>query len=641
MSMSSSDLIVFDRAQALHLWSVMSSTTNELVRDRIAITGLMDQADRFLGGNVADPVLSLWRAHEGLGQLTNDLKLRLDQIEALWSDVDRINDLTRDIAAWQVTDRAAELEFMVTSRRALVHAFLADDAQATQMVLEFLDEGLSLASAVGMADQHLFDLRVAEVQDSQGGSLLAAQEYVRHLDYQIAVLAANGFTGEEAVAGVALAVNLEIDITDVVDVSKAFNASLVDSVAWLASSRALGVTVAELQAMQGLQEHLEALDNPKGGKADGKVSISDLHYVVQHPWKFAGPTVLAAQALIDNPSLWNRFDTASANNHILRGDVFGSLNAGDGVVSQKDLEMFMVKSQIHAVLKEHRNEIDIAADSSGAVDGFYSRADLRQFIENNPQLPSEVLVAADTALEAGWFDRTWFEEHRDELALGAAVLAGGAVIILSAGAATPLVLAAGAAAGATAAASTALTINLTGDANDAFDGVLKNVRNGAIVGFTVVGLPATIKAVGATSGAARVKAVSLAATDVASLASCGALDIIVPEPLEDDVRGVGDLVTTAQTAAIGWSVGGGIVGTGSNPIGSLETGIDTAVDLIGCDKPEDTKKPEWVKKAESLIRSGDVRSALNLARLARNFQSNGGGESNGDGEVDGLGDVGG
>lgn len=633
MRMASSDLIIFDRAGALHLWSIMASTTEELVSDRTAITGLMDQADRFLGGNAADPVLSLRRAHDGLANLTNDLKLRLDQIEELWSDVDRINDLTRDIASWQVTDRAAELEIMVTSRRALVGAFLAEDAQVTQMVLEFLDEGLSLASAIGMAEQHLFDLRVAEVHESRGGSLLAAQEYVRHLDYQLAVLAANGFVGEEAVAGVALAVNLNIDIADVVEVSKTSNASLVDAVAWLASSRALGLTVAELQAMQGLQEHLEQLDNPKGGKADSKVSVSDLHYVVEHPWKFAGPTVLAAQALIDNPSLWNRLDTASANNQILRGDVFGNVGAGDGVVSRKDLERFMVKSQIHAVLKDYRDEIDIAADSSGEVDGFYSRADFRRFIENNPQLPSEVLVAADTALEAGWFDRTWFEEHRDELALGAAVLAGGAVIILSGGAATPVVLAAGAAAGATAAGTTALTINLTGDANDAFDGVLKNVRNGAIVGFTVVGLPATIKTVGATSGAARVKAASLAATDVASLASCGALDIIVPEPLEDDVRGAGDLVTTAQTAAIGWSVGGGVIRPDSNPIGSLENGLDTAVDLVGCDTSEGPENPEWVKKAESLVRSGDIRSALDLARAAGNFQSNG--------DVDGGGDVGG
>ena len=270
----------------------------------------------------------------------------------------------------------------------------------------------------------------------------------------------------------------------------------------------LAYLCSELLALRGFRENLSELDNPSGGKTDDKVSIGDLRYVVEHPWKFADPTVVAAQALLDNPDLWNRLDTAAHNEDLLAGEVFGSRNPGDGVVSLDDLEMFMIKSQIHSVLKEYRSQIDIAADASAEVDGFYSRADFRRFIEENPHLPDEVLVAADAALEAGWFDRTWFEDHRDELALGAAVLAGGAVIVLSAGTATPLVLAAGAAAGATAAGGTALTINLTGDAHDAFDGVIKNIRNGAVVGFTVAGLPTAIQSIGATTGVARLEAVS-------------------------------------------------------------------------------------------------------------------------------------
>ena len=613
--MNSEDVIILDRPGAFFLWTVMSATTEELVWDRVAIDGLIEQADKILAGSTSDPSLSLRRAHDGLDRLAADLKSRLDQIDLLWADIERINELSGHISDWQVSDSAAQLDFLVRNRRERISAFMGGDEAATQMIVELIDGGLDFANAIGIAEQRLFNLRVAEVVAVDGGSLAEAEEYVHHLDYQLAVLGANGFVGEDAVVGVSLAMSLDIDIVEVVAVVADHDVDLVDAVAWIASSRALGVSVSELLALRGFRENLSELDNPSGGKTDDKVSTGDLRYVVEHPWKFADPTVVAAQALLDNPDLWNRLDTAAGNEDLLAGEVFGSRNPGDGVVSLDDLEMFMAKSQIHSVLKEFRSEIDVAADASAEVDGFYSRADFRRFIEENPHLPDEVLVAADAVLEAGWFDRTWFEDHRDELALGAAVLAGGAVIVLSAGTATPLVLAAGAAAGAAAAGGTALTINLTGDANDAFDGVIKNVRNGAVVGFTVAGLPTAIQSIGATSGAARVEAVSMAATDVAALAACGALDIVVPEEWEDDVHATAGLAVSASTA---WSVGGDV--TSTNPAtqsyGSLEGGLDAAANLIGCEVPDDVEEtPEWARTAESYLRSsGDVRSVLDAVQ---------------------------
>ncbi len=613
--MNSEDVIIMDRPGAYFLWTVMSATTEELMWDRVTIGGLIDQANLILGGSSSDPSLSLRRAHDGLDRLAVDLKSRLDQIDSLWADIERINELSRGVSEWKVTDSAAQLDFLVRNRRERISAFLDGDEAATQMVIELLDGGLDFANAVGIAEQRVFDLRVAEVVAENGGSLAEAEEYVHDLDYQLAVLRANGFVGEEAVVGVTLAMSLGIDIEDVVEAVVDHDVDLVDAVGWIASSRALGVSVSELLALRGFRESLGELDNPSGGRADGKVSAGDLRYVVEHPWKFAAPTVVAAQALLDNPDLWNRLDTAAGNEQLLSGDVFGSRVPGDGVVSLDDLEMFMAKSQIHSVLKEYRDEIDVAADGAGEVDGFYSRADFRRFIEDNPHLPDEVLVAADAALEAGWFDRTWFEEHRDELAIGAAVLAGGAVIVLSAGTATPLVLAAGAAAGAAAAGGTALTINLTGDAHDAFDGVVRNVRNGAVVGFTVAGMPTVIQSVGATSGAARLKAVSAAATDVASIAACGALDIVLPEEWEGDVRATAGLAVSASTA---WSIGGDVTGSDPAPqsYSSIEGGLDAAANLIGCGEPDDAgETPEWVRNAEShLRRSRDFRSVFDAVQ---------------------------
>ncbi|MDE0067690.1 MAG: hypothetical protein OXN44_12570 [Acidimicrobiaceae bacterium] len=613
--MDSVDTVILDRPGAFYLWTVMSATTEELAWDRKAVDGLIRQADRILAGSASDPSLSLRRAHDGLNSLAVDLKSRLDQIDSLWADVERIEELSARIIDWQVSDSATQLDLLVRNRRERISAFMGGDEEATQMIVELIDGGLDFANAVGITEQRMFNLRVSEVLANRGGSLAEAQEHVHHLDHQLAVLNANGFFGEDAVVGVGLAVSLGIDAIEVVEVVAQQGVDLVDAVAWIASSRALGVSVPELRALRGFRENLDDLDNPSGGRTDGKVSIGDLRYVVKHPWKFAEPTVIAAQALLDHPGLWNRLDTAARNEDLFVGEVFGSDNPGDGVVSLDDLEMFMVKSQIHSVLKEYRDEIDIAADASAEVDGFYSRADFRRFIEDNPHLPDEVLVAADAVLEAGWFDRTWFEEHRDELALGAAVLAGGAVILLSAGSATPLVLAAGAAAGAGAAGGTALAINLTGDANDAFDGVIRNIRNGAVVGFTVAGLPTAVKSVGATTGVAKIEAVSIAATDVAAVAACGALDIVVPEDWEADVHATAGLAVSASTA---WSVGGDVTSTDPAPqsVGSLEGGLDAAANLIGCEAPDDADEtPQWAQTAESYLRSStDARSVFDAVR---------------------------
>ena len=613
--MDSNDVIIMDRPGALNLWTVMAATVDELHQDRVAIGRLIEQADRILGGSSSDPALSLRRAHDGLDRLAQDLKARLDQIDSLWADIERIDELSKDISEWRVGDRVAQLELLVQNRREQIRTFFDGDEAATQMTLELLDGGLGFVDSVGIVEQRLFDLRVADVVAADGVTLAEAEEYVHQIDYQLAVLGANGFVGEEAVAGAALAMSFGIDAGEVVAVAAEHGMDLVDAVSWIASSRALGVSVPELVALRGFRESLSELDNPSGGRADDKVSASDLRYVVDHPWKFAGPTVVAARALLDNPDLWNRLDTAADNTNLLEGDVFGKREPGDGVVSLDDLEMFMTKSQLHAVLKDYREQIDVAADGAGEVDGFYSRADFRRFIQDNPHLPDEVLIAADAVLEAGWFDRTWFEEHRDELALGAAILAGGAVIVLSAGAGTPLVLAAGAAAGATAAGGTALTINLTGDADDAFDGVLKNIRNGAVVGFTVAGLPAAIQSVGATTGAARVEAVSVAATDVAAVAACGALDILVPEDWEDDVHATAGLAVSASTA---WSFGGDATSTDRVP-GSFESlggGLDAAANLIGCEAPDDAEeRPDWARTAESYLRSSrSVRSVFDAVQ---------------------------
>ena len=262
--MNSEDVIILDRPGAFFLWTVMSATAEELMWDRVTIGGLIEQADRILAGSSSDPSLSLRRAHDGLDRLAADLKSRLDQIDSMWADIERINELSSDISKWQVSDSAAQLDFLVRNRRERINAFFEGDEAATQMVIELIDGGLDFANAIGITEQRLFDLRVAEVVAVNGGSLAEAEEYVHHLDYQLAVLSANGFVGEDAVVGVTLAMSFGIDIVEVLAVVVDQKVDLVDAVAWIASSRALSVSVSELLALRGFRENLSELDNPSG-----------------------------------------------------------------------------------------------------------------------------------------------------------------------------------------------------------------------------------------------------------------------------------------------------------------------------------------------------------------------------------------
>ncbi len=134
----------------------------------------------------------------------------------------------------------------------------------------------------------------------------------------------------------------------------------------------------------------------------------------------------------------------------------------------------------------------------------------------------------------------------------------------------------------------------------------------------MVGLPAAIKSTGATTGAARLKAVSSAATDVAAITACGALDILVPEDWEDEVRATAGL---ASSASMAWSFGGDVTSTDPEPqsYGSLEGGLDAAAGLIGCESStDDAETPEWARKVESHLRaSRDARSVIDAARNHR------------------------
>lgn len=287
---------------------------------------------------------------------------------------------------------------------------------------------------------------------------------------------------------------------------------------------ALDLTVDEFGAFVALEHNFDALDAARQGHPDGRVSVDDLEHVMARADEFSLAQVLAASALLGQPTLRNRLDTADANLDIIDGDMFGSRDPGDGVISRSDLAAFVARSQLNHVLADDAVAIDTAAHG-GAADGTVSRRDLRTWLDDpaNAGRPPEVRRAVRHMLDDQLFDRSWWDRNRDEVALGSAVVAGGLVIAVTAGAATPLVtMGAGFAAGATAATGTTVAVNHS-SANDLGDGAFDNGLAGGFVGMSAAGVPAAplVNATAVVGG--------------------GGVDILVPDDWEDEVHDVANV----------------------------------------------------------------------------------------------------
>ncbi len=282
---------------------------------------------------------------------------------------------------------------------------------------------------------------------------------------------------------------------------------------------ALDLTVDELGVFVAFDRNFEALDAARQGRTDGRVSLDDLEHVVARADEFGPAQVLAAAAMLAQPLLRNRLDTADANLDIVAGDMFGSLEPGDGLISRADMDAFIDRSQLNHVLADDAVAIDTAA-RGGVADGTVSRRDLRTWLDDpaNAGRPPEVRRAVQHMVDDQLFDRSWWDRNRDELALGSAVVAGGLVIAATAGTATPLVtMGAGFAAGATAATGTTIVVN-NSSANDLGDGAFDNGLAGGFVGMSAAGVPAAPLVNGT------------------AVVGGGGVDILVPDDWEDEIH---------------------------------------------------------------------------------------------------------
>jgi hypothetical protein len=549
-----SDTLVLDVAAAQRLVGVMASASTDLLRDQAALDRMLDDATSLLRRDQTEPLHPIRSARVRLDRLTTDLRTRLDLIERTRRDIGEVDRLSLAIGSWADSSTSPIRVVLRRRRRALILTLVGDDQGLAVRVEQAMAEGKGVAVALARIDAEVrLEARVAATAEALDIELAAARVLIERMRRELANLVVSGFGVDESQGALVLVERFGLDLAVAVDRARSSGVGLLDAVGAMLLAGATGVTLAEFDALGGLEENFAVFDNATGGRADGRVSAADLEYVVANRCQFTPSQVVAAQALLDVPELRIRLDTAEENADVIGGERFGRTAPGDGLISESDLKAFLLKSQLQQVLGPYADEIDVAADLSGVVDGFRSQDDFRRFIADNPDLPESVVANAEAMLAAGWFDESWWQEHKDELAMGAALIAGGVVVIATGGTAGILLVAG---VGALSAAGTTIAVNLATD-DGAFDDVALNGLRGAFVGAGVRSVVVGAGAIGA-SGSALGRSVAVAGVTggAADVVSAGGLDLLIPEEQEQAVREVSN---TVGLVAAGWemTIGGG------------------------------------------------------------------------------------
>ena len=550
-------MLQFDIGGVHRLHSALVSAGLDLAADHAGLKPLLDEATTLLSLDQSVHAEQLSRLRSTLDEIEADVGDRLSRVTGLLeagSAIDRISD---SIATWSGSRSDPFLDRLTLERNDLVRELLGISGPAPAAVIERLDRGHGVFETLSELSREAREARIVTIMDTHGFDRNEAAARVTRTDRITRLLLVDGVGVETAVAAASISESLDLDLAAVRSRAGPGDDGLIDALGHAAIASNLGLSIEDAVAIDELRSHFDALDNSTGGDVDGRVSQRDLEFVVANPSRFAPAQVRAAETILDSPVLFERLDTATANDDVLGPDRFGTADGADGIVSLDDLQAFAVKAQLNHVLGDYTDLIDVAADPTGKPDGFVSRADLRHFVDHTPDLPHEVRQAARTMLEAEMFDHTWLEAHRDELALGMAVVAGAAgagLVIVSAGTATPVaVIGAGAIAGSVASAGTTVAVNTSGDAEDALDDVVTNGTRGGMLGAATAGLPlAFTAATSASTLPAVIVAGAELTSDVATIVWAGGLDIVLPESVEDGVHSVAGTISelAGPTAAL-------------------------------------------------------------------------------------------
>ena len=307
---------------------------------------------------------------------------------------------------------------------------------------------------------------------------------------------------------------------------------LLDAVGLLHHATAMAMSVPELQALHGLQEQFSALDAATGDP-NGKVSLSDLRFIVRNPNRFDVHMVAAAAALLANEPLLQRLDTATDNSEIVRRDgVFGDAEFDDGVVSRSDIDSFLFKQGLSHFIGLNYDQID-ASTPSAEADGRLSKANFEAFLsQHRASLTDAEVQAFETVINGELYDKGWWERNKRSIALVTAVAAGATFALVTGGLGSGLsgaliTMAATGASGSAAAALTTMEINKYSDESDWHDDVASNGFDGFFAGAGGGGAGLGVNALRVTSTTTAGRAaIALGITsDTTGLAGMGTFDV--------------------------------------------------------------------------------------------------------------------
>lgn len=539
-----SDLLTFDPDRAEELARSISVAANDLALDHISVSRLLDQATdalRFDARRIGrgDPDLCLQRAAREMEEIARDLHLRLAAVRQIQADTALLDELTDQITRWRGPRQDPVVVAARERRFALLLSLLGGDLRAAGLVSRGRDDGLSYADALSAAHAELvISARVDGLVDAFGITRREARDRVAQIDAGLLRLQDLGFGPVESETAVSLALHYSADLDEAIAYSQSTSATLVDAMGMVIAGQGLGISATEFDALIGLRGYFAQLDRlPGSGITNGNVSIAELEYIVENECRFSDGQVMAAAAVLANPDLMNRLDTAAGNDEVLGPERFGNTESGDGVISLDDIEAFMYRAQLTHILAPYADEIDRASDPLAVVDGIHSRNDLEAYLAgvDTNRMPVSARAALTAALDNGWFDQNWFEEHREEVAYAAAMVAGGTVVLLSGGAATPLVLVMAGATGGVAAGGTILAINaITND--ELTDGLIRGVVAGIVIGVSSASVVGGVGNVGKLEGVEKAIATAGIASDATGVVASGATDILMPEETEDQVK---------------------------------------------------------------------------------------------------------
>ena len=442
----------------------------------------------------------------------------------------------------------------------LIAAYLGtDDPAAIAAVIAGLREGEQVVVAAQRAgdrmQQAAYNDTIGEFAREKDLSFEDAEDLYLELQQQIVDLVAQGYSPVEAANVVFTADAAGLDVDAITEIASDEGIDLATALSLQARGAHYEMTVAEVMAFDGLNEHFPTFDNAKGGDRDGLVSLDDLRFVVNNPDRFDIEAVAAASALLTNSGLLARLDTGRDNGDVLNdGDAFGDREFDDGKISQEDILGFEWKQGVNALVGTHYDNIDVA--NGGELDGHLSKADFEAYLDHNrDSLSEDEIRALSAVIDGEFYDKGWLERNKRSIAIAVAVVAGVAIAVgtggLGSGVSGALItMAVTGTAGAAAAGGTTIAINGISDESTWDDDVWSNAGHGFIAGMAGGGLGLAPTAYAAAPGAAGRFAVSAGVlSDGAAVVGMGgadwALDIVMDHEHLEGVHEVADGVSIA------------------------------------------------------------------------------------------------